>query len=196
MFAAKQLCALPGLSLALAAIIGLTGCAGPASSGTRRGWQPEADCPASAVEVGAAQSLKEHLKALAPSVREDEAQLVAVCAYEYSRQLGRQYRVVRPAVFHNFLVNLGVKRRGLCYQWAEDLLAQLQTFNLQSLELRWGIARANTSREHNCVVVTAPGQPFERGIVLDAWRRGGRLVWSPVATDRYPWVEGELTPSP
>ena len=29
--------------------------------------------------------------------------------------------------------------------------------------------------EHNCVVVTAVGQAFEDGIVLDAWRNAGNL---------------------
>lgn len=121
---------------------------------------------------------------------------MAGCAYEYPRALASSYRVVRPSLFHNFLVNSGFRQRGLCYEWAEDLLAQLQSYNLESLELHWGIARADTTREHNSIVITAVGQPFDQGIVLDPWRRSGRLVWSPVAADRFPWVEGQLTNSP
>ena len=141
-------------------------------------------------------TLQTALASLSATVREAEAERVAGCAYDYSRILAQQYHVVRPAILHNFLVNVGFKQRGLCYQWAEDLLAQLQTFNLDSLELHWALARADTAREHNTVVLTARGQPFEQGIVLDPWRRSGRLVWSPVSADRYPWVEGELTSSP
>lgn len=141
-------------------------------------------------------SLRAALTSLAPSVRADEAEEVAQCAYDYPTILAERYRVVRPALLHNFLVNSGYKDRGLCYEWAEDLLAQLQTFNLESLELHWGIARADTYREHNSVVVTGRGQPFEQGIVLDPWRRSGRLVWSPVSKDKYPWIEGELEVSP
>jgi hypothetical protein len=37
--------------------------------------------------------------------------------------------------------------------------------------------------ENNALVVTARGQRFEDGIVLDAWRRAGRLWWSPVMKD-------------
>jgi hypothetical protein len=134
--------------------------------------------------------LRIQLAALAPTVLEDEAQRVADCACDYSKQLAREYRVVRPAFLHNFLVNVGLKNRGLCYHWAEDLLARLQTLNLTTLELHWGVARAGTVREHNSVVVTAQGHPFENGIVLDAWRRSGRLVWKAVSADKYPWVEG------
>jgi hypothetical protein len=166
--------------LGLLAAAGLTGCASTPRAAT-------------AAEVSA---LRLALTSLAPTVRVEEAERVAACAYDYSRTLAVRYRVVRPALLHNFMVNTGFKRRGLCYEWAEDLLAQLRTLGLESLELRWGIARADSPREHNSVVVTAQSQPFERGIVLDPWRRGGWMVWSPVGVDRYPWVEGELEASP
>ena len=166
--------------LGLLAMAGLTGCA----------HLPRV---AKASEV---RSLESALTSLAPTVQENEAGRVAGCAYDYSRTLAVRYQVVRPALLHNFLVNSGFKLRGLCYEWAEDLLAQLQTFDLESLELHWGIARADTYREHNSIVVTARGQPFEQGIVLDPWRHGGQLVWSPVLADHYPWLEGELTNSP
>lgn len=140
--------------------------------------------------------LEEHLAALSFTVRRDEARLVATNAYELSRKLAGEYRAVRPAILHNCLVNSGLKKRGLCYHWAEDLLAQLEAFRLSTLEVRWGIARAGTVREHNALVVTARGQPFEDGIVLDGWRRSGRLTWLPVKADHYPWLEGELTANP
>lgn len=142
------------------------------------------------------EALRTALTSLSPNVRETEAEVVARCSYDYARALALRYRIVQPPVLHNLLVNTGYKERGLCYEWAEDLLAELQTFHLESLELHWGIARADTAREHNSVVVTARSQPFEEGIVLDPWRRSGWLTWSPVRHDRYPWVEGELTNSP
>jgi hypothetical protein len=133
---------------------------------------------------------------LDPAVSPAEAQRLAACAYEYSSQLAQEYHAVRPAIWHNFLVNMGVKRRGLCYQWAEDLSAKLETLNLTTLTVRWGIARAGTYREHNSVVITARGHPFESGLVLDPWRRSGKLVWKPVGADKYPWLEGELAAAP
>lgn len=149
--------------------------------------------PAKPADVRA---LQQALVALAPSVRADEAERVATVAYDQSRLLAEKYRVVWPPLLHNYLVNSRYRDRGLCYDWAEDLLIPLQRLNLRSLHLRWGMARAGTSREHNSIVVTARNQPFARGIVLDPWRRSGRLVWRPVATDRYPWVEGELSAPP
>lgn len=169
-------------SLTLSAAVCLAGCAHSSSGTARQG-----------ADAGA---LKTHLATLAPTVRQDEAGRVAFRAYDYSLQLAREYRVVRPAALHNILVNIGVRQRGLCYEWAEDLLAELQALDPVSLQLRWGVARAGTFREHNCVVVTARNQPFDQGVVLDAWRRSGRLVWRPVAADKYPWVEVESIPPP
>ena len=138
---------------------------------------------------GTVATLHERLLALSPTVRSDEAKRVAIIAHDASQRLGREYRVAGPAHFHNFLVNAGLKKRGLCHHWARDLGGQLAALKLRSLVLRWGIARAGTLREHNAVVVTAPRQPFERGIVLDPWRHSGRLFFGAVASDRYPWRE-------
>jgi hypothetical protein len=118
--------------------------------------------------------------------------LAAETAQTYSLDLARQYRVVRPAIFHNVLVNLGVRKRGLCFQWADDLTAKLQSLNLRTLQLHRGVARLDTRREHSSVVLTAPGQAFDEGVVLDAWRHSGRLFWGDVRQDHYPWKEVEV----
>jgi len=119
----------------------------------------------------AAQVLRDRIAALSPRVRADEAQRVAECAYATAAQLRRDYGVIGgPPSFQNVLVNLGIRKRGLCFQWAEDLLVQLDALKLRTLELHWAEAWAGNWREHNCVVVTAKGQPFREGIILDCWR--------------------------
>ncbi|HEX8279937.1 MAG TPA: hypothetical protein VF551_01055 [Chthoniobacterales bacterium] len=136
-----------------------------------------------------AAALAAELRALSPRVRPQEAQRLAEGAYASTRLLQREYKIAWHPLFQNFLVNAGVRERGLCYHWTEDLLERLRVLRLKTLVLRWGVARPGTLREHNCLVVTAAGQPFERGIVLDGWRRGGRLYWTHVARDHYPWRE-------
>jgi hypothetical protein len=122
-------------------------------------------------DLPAAQALRDRIAAPSPSVRADEAQRVAECAYAAATQLRRDYGVIGgPPSFHNFLVNLGIRKRGLCFQWAEDLLVQLDALKLRTLELHWAEAWAGSWREHNCVVVTTKGQPFREGIILDCWR--------------------------
>jgi len=137
-----------------------------------------------------AQALRDRIATLSPKVHVDEAKQVADCAYVIAEQLRRNYGVIGgPPSFQNFLVNTGIRKRGLCFQWAEDLLGQLDALKVTTLELHWAEAYAGNWREHNCVVVTAKGRPFHEGILLDCWRHSGRLFWSAVATDNYPWVE-------
>jgi hypothetical protein len=136
--------------------------------------------------------LRGRIAALSPSVRPEEAQLVARCAYTTGRELKREWRVAWPPGFHNFLVNTGARKGGLCFQFATELLLRLEALKLETLEFHWAESFIRTASEHNVIVVTARGQPFREGILLDNWRYGGRLVWGPVAGDpHYQWKENK-----
>jgi hypothetical protein len=142
-------------------------------------------------DLAAAQALMDQIASLSPRVRRDEAARVATCVYNAAVQLRRDYGVIWPPLFNNLLINSGIKKRGLCFQWAEDLLVRLDTLKLTTLDLRWGEGYAGTWQESNCVVVTAKGQPFNTGIILDCWRHSGHLYWTAVASDKVPWVENK-----
>jgi hypothetical protein len=119
-----------------------------------------------------------------------EARQVAETAITYSSALAEEYDLVRPAVLHNVFVRMGIKDRGLCYQWTEDLMQRLQRLGLTTYQLHWGVAyRGSELREHNSVVITARGEPFETGMVLDPWRNSGDLYWALIQRDKYPWKE-------
>jgi hypothetical protein len=134
--------------------------------------------------------LRSRIVALSPSVRPEEAQMVARCAYTTGRELKREWRVVWPPGLQNFLVNTGARKGGLCFQWATELLLRLDALKLKTLELHWAESFETTASEHNVIVVTAVGQPFQRGILLDNWRYGGRLIWGPITGDpQYQWKE-------
>jgi hypothetical protein len=182
------------IAIGLAAMFLLDNCAEPTNTSVAepaRTGRPEITLPRG--DVVAEAQLRTKLAMLSPTVRVDEAERLAQCAYVTSRQLAREYRVVFPPALNNILINTGGRKRGLCYQWTEDLLHQLDALKLETLELHWGEAFARTFSENNGVVVTAKGQPFGQGIVLDAWRYQGRLYWGPVRKDPegYPWKENK-----
>lgn len=135
-------------------------------------------------------ALRGEILVLGPDVSEDEAALLADTAVRYAQAIADSYDMVRPIEIHNTLVNLGLRKRGLCYQCAEDLYARLRTLDLKTLRLHWGVAHKDDLwLEHSGVIVTAGGRPFDEGLVLDAWRHAGRLRWARVREDRYPWVK-------
>lgn len=118
---------------------------------------------------------------------DEEARRLARTVLLRTEALARAYRIQPPALWHNFLVNTGIRDRGLCCHWTEDLLREIKALSLQRYTVYWAVNRPGTWREHNSVVVTAAGQPFETGLVLDPWRKAGDLHWSCVADDSYPW---------
>jgi len=137
-------------------------------------------------------ALRTRIAALSPTVSPDDARRVAYTAYMTGLELARKWRVVWLPGLQNLLVNVGARKGGLCFQWATELLVRLDALKLQTLELHWAESFANTMGEHNVIVVTATGQPFEQGILLDNWRQSGHLVWTQVAMDpEYHWKENK-----
>jgi hypothetical protein len=140
-------------------------------------------------DVAKAEKLANDLASLSPRVNREEAKLLADCAFATVSKLRREYRMFGTPIFNNFLIYHGLRKRGYCYQWSEDLLVALDKLNLKSLEVRWGEHDPNTWRENNCIVVTAKGQPFKRGVMLECWRHLGHLYFGPVASDWELYVE-------
>jgi hypothetical protein len=139
--------------------------------------------PALARDERSIKDLSKALAALAPDVDPAEAEQLSVTAHTTARCLAREYRVVLNPEFTVFLVNVGMRKRGWCGHWAQDIGARLKELKLKTLVLQWGVAYDKTSSENNCIVVTARNQPFQDGIIIDGWRRAGRLFWCPVIKD-------------
>src|SRR5439155_19171436 len=84
-----------------------------------------------------AEALANQLMALSPRVNREEATLLTQCAYATVSKLRREYRMFGTPIFNNFLIYHGIRKRGYCYQWSEDLLITLDKLKLTSLELHW-----------------------------------------------------------
>jgi len=147
--------------------------------------------PGSQADIAA---LAAQIRALSLNVDPDEATRAARISYETTFALAGAYQIADPPLIHNAKVNAGTKPRGLCYHWAEDMEARLNRENFQTLDMTRAIA--NSERrffiEHSTAIITAKGAPMTSGIVLDPWRKGGTLFWSPAAKDpRYVWLPRE-----
>lgn len=142
------------------------------------------------MEHSKVQQLTSDLIHLGVHVDKEEAQLLAHEALLYPRLLAQKYGLVSPPTFHNLLINTGLKERGLCYEWSEDMITHLKNQHYQSFDLRWGVANKGELDEHNSVVVVVKNAPFWSGILIDPWRHSGELYWSKLHEDaEYKWVE-------
>jgi hypothetical protein len=169
--------------------LGLGGCLSPAAREHRRTAPASTSASSPSAETARAiEQLAADLKSLGRHADAYEARWLAETAVKGAITLAGQYRAVRPAGLQNVLVNSHWKSRGLCYHWANDLEALLAPLPVQSFQLHRAVSGLRTRHEHNALVVTLRGQPLAEGIVLDAWRKSGRLFWCPVPSDpKYVW---------
>jgi len=166
----------------LLAILALTiaaGCASPPTGGYPLASQNEIAELASAI------------KALGSNVDPAEAERAAQIAMLYPNQLAKEYGITDHPLIHNAKVNRGLRPRGLCWHWAQDLETRLAQENFKTLILHRAIANSNSAIliEHSTVIISQIGDGQDQGIVLDPWRNGGALYWAPTLQDKkYTWI--------
>ncbi|MHA6346664.1 hypothetical protein [Roseivivax sp. CAU 1761] len=164
---------------ALVALLGLTACGPSYVNGPPGPDQAEIAALAAAI------------RDLGADVDPGEAERAARIAFTYPLTLAERYEIEDPPVVHNIKVNNGAKPRGLCWHWAEDLQARLAREGFRTLQLHRAIAPPrNVFRlEHSTVILSRRGDGMYDGLVLDPWRFGGVLFWSPTREDaRYDWL--------
>lgn len=159
------------------------------SSGALAAEQQRQHFEVPAKDSAKAEELANQLARLSRRVDPNEAKLLAECAYATVAKLRQEYRMFGTPIFNNFLVYHGWRKRGYCYQWTEDLLLALDRLKLKTLEFHWGDAYRDTWRENNCLVVTAKGQAFDRGMILECWRHFWHLRWNLVQSDQDRYYE-------
>ncbi|WP_170466293.1 hypothetical protein [Ruegeria arenilitoris] len=141
------------------------------------------------------QRLATQIRSLGPDIDPEEADRAARIAYSYTAQLVQEYEITDPPLIHNAKVNKGLRPRGLCWHWAEDIERRLKQENFETLELHRAIANADNSFriDHSTAIVSRKGDTMYEGVILDPWRYGGVLYWSPLVEDtRYEWVPRDV----
>ncbi len=144
---------------------------------------------------GDVERLATEIQQLGPEVDPQEAQRAARIAYSYTAQLVEDYQITDPPLIHNAKVNKGLRPRGLCWHWAEDIERRLRQENFQTLSLHRAIANADNPWriDHSTAIISRKGDTMYEGVVLDPWRYGGVLFWAPLTEDtRYDWVPREV----
>lgn len=141
------------------------------------------------VDQSSIDGLALEIRGLGPGVDPEEAGRAARIAHTYSLHLAQQYGITDPPIIHNAKVQNGSRERGLCNHWAEDLSSRLNQENFRTLSVLRAISPPAPFRIiHHSAVISARGGTIYEGIVLDPWRHGGTLFWSPTRDDhRYNW---------
>ncbi len=136
------------------------------------------------------QALTEMLLNTSKHIDKTEAEDLARSSVYYAQRLARNYNVISPPLWQNTLVNLGLKERGLCYEWANDLWVYLKSKKYKSLKLYYIGSDIGSYFEHNALSISAKELDVNTSIVLDAWRNSGDLYFIEIEKDKkYSWKE-------
>lgn len=135
-------------------------------------------------------ALENALLSMDSGIDPSEARRAAEIAFSHTNDLAKAYEITDPPLIHNTKVNMGLRPRGLCWHWAEDMEIRLKAEKFQTLDVLRAIANAdNPFRiDHSTALLAPRGGTIRDAIVLDPWRFGGRLYWGAMVQDtRYQW---------
>jgi len=133
------------------------------------------------------QKLSYMISSLDSSIDKNEAKDLALFCIPYTKQLANSYGLVLSPNFQNFLINIGLKKKGYCYNYADDLGYALVKRGYKSFDIYRIIHKKGSIFEHNAIMIT-PHYTTQKGVVLDGWRKAGKLYFSRLKDDKeYSW---------
>jgi len=129
------------------------------------------------------------LHSLDQTIPYQEATRLSKDIFHETAMLTKEFELTSPPWFHNVLVNVGLREKGLCYHWSDTLYVHLLQKKYPYFEFH--LVGANIGEylyEHNAVVIVTKGGIVEEGIIIDPWRDSGKLYFSKLEDDFvYKW---------
>jgi len=133
------------------------------------------------------QKLSYLISSMDRSISPKEAKDLALFSIPYTKRLANSYGLVLSPNFQNFLINIGYKKKGYCYNYADDLGYALVKRGYKSFDIYRIIHKRGSIFEHNAIMIT-PHYTIKKGVVLDGWRKAGKLFFSRLKDDKeYEW---------
>ena len=133
------------------------------------------------------------LIAMDTNVSQKEAKRLSKDIISFSTKLKQKYQPIIEPHFNNFLVNIGLKKHGLCYEWSDALYLHFTTKHYQSF--RFHLVVSNQGKywsEHNAFAITNSRDEISKGIIVDLWRDIDDIYINYISKDTsYQWRRRE-----
>ena len=139
------------------------------------------------------EDLHNAIASLSNDVKQEEAKAISELLISSTLELSNEYRMASPPRYHNLLVQLSLRDRGLCCHWAEDLRLRVINLHPRSIDIDWLVTKHGKLLEHNSIVIFAAGTSWQHGIVYDPWRASGQPYWVSVKDDQFVWKQHPLS---
>jgi len=129
------------------------------------------------------------LRSLHEGIPVEEAERLSREIFLESAKLRKKFKPVSEPHFNNFLINIGMKKEGLCYQWSDALYIHFIHTHYPHFEFHLLVSdQGRYFSEHNVLVVVAKGENVLDGMIIDPWREPGSVYFVKVKDDKgYEW---------
>ncbi len=133
------------------------------------------------------------LQSLDKRIPQDEAIRLSQDIFYQTQKLTQEFELTSPPLFHNTLVNMGMREKGLCYHWSDALYRYLSQQEYPHFEFHLvGSNIGEYFSEHNALVVVGKDGSIQNGILVDPWRNSGELYFKKIDEDKmYVWKHRE-----
>lgn len=136
------------------------------------------------------ETLAKLLQSLERSVPHKESLQLSRELFQKTKELTKEFKLTSPPLWHNFLVNTGLRQKGLCFHWADALYLHLK--KQKYTDFSFHLVGANIGSyffEHNALAVTNKKGDIESAVLIDPWRNSGNLYFSKIRDDqKYTWT--------
>ena len=124
-------------------------------------------------------------------IKKDVSTRLSKDIFYKTKQLAKKFKLVSPPLWHNFLVNIGVRKKGLCYNWSDSLFGYLKNRDYKNVKFHLiGANIGNYWSEHNALMISVDNLEFKNSIIIDPWRNSGELFFTHIKDDKdYEWKE-------
>ncbi len=133
--------------------------------------------------------LAEELQSLRRDIPASEAMQLSEELFFEIKKLRQKFKPLSEPHFNNFMINVGLKKEGLCYEWSDALYVHF--INTDYLHFTFHLLVSDQGKyfsEHNVLVVAARGKNVLDGVIIDPWREPGSVYFVKVKNDHgYTW---------
>jgi len=135
------------------------------------------------------QELAALLQTLDSRISSSEAHALSQEIFLETRKLTQKFKPVSEPHVNNFLINTGLKKKGLCYEWSDALYLHFKQAQYPDFEFHLLVAnKGEYFFEHNVMTVAAKGGSVMAGVIIDPWRKPGEIYFAKVKEDsQYRW---------
>ena len=128
-------------------------------------------------------------RTLDTTITQEKALKLSQDIFWKTEDLRKEFNRTSNPLWHNFLVNTGMRNKGLCYHWSDALYMYLSSKDYASFEFH--LMGANIGEywsEHNVLMVVGKDSKMQEGIIIDPWRDSEKLYFSKGKDDTdYVW---------